>query len=60
MPSEEKFDPKELAREKQASREKDAQDLSSGRVSPQEMRRRNAHFAGLRVRLRLDRAKALF
>lgn len=35
------FDPAERAREKQQARERDDQDLASGRVSAAEMQRRN-------------------
>ena len=36
------FDPAERAREKQASRERDATDLDSGRIDAQGLQRRNA------------------
>ena len=53
------FDAEEHLREKDASRRQDEEDLASGKISPRELRRKNAHFAGLKVRMRLDRCKAL-
>jgi hypothetical protein len=40
------FDPVERVREKQASRDKDAADLKAGRVTKEELRRRNAFIPG--------------
>lgn len=40
------FDPAERAREKQLSRERDAEDLASGRISAQELQRRNRFVPG--------------
>jgi hypothetical protein len=50
----------ERALEKDASRRQDERDLSSGEKLPEELRRENGHFAGMRVRLRLELAKALY
>jgi len=52
-----KYDPKERAQEKQASREADAQALATRQVSREELRRRNGRFAFPRARLLLDRAR---
>ena len=51
---------RDRAFEKAASRLKDERDLASGKKSREGLRRENAHFAGLKVRLGLDRAKALY
>jgi hypothetical protein len=40
------FDPAERAREKQAARQQDSDDLISGRVSAQELQRRNGFIPG--------------
>jgi len=40
---------KRLEREKQASRDADARDLASGRKTPEQLRRENEFFSGLRV-----------
>lgn len=46
--------------EKQRARDEDRRALESGEVSRDELQRRNAHFVGMKVRLELDRAKALW
>jgi hypothetical protein len=47
-----------------AKKRKDRQELSralaSGKVSRAELQRKNAHFVGMKVRLELERAKALW
>jgi hypothetical protein len=49
------FDPVEHRRQKQAAREKDAADLASGRVSPEELTRRNSLFPeGVALRIKHD------
>lgn len=40
------FDPVEHRRAKQAQRDKDAEDLAAGRVTAEELTRRNSMFAG--------------
>lgn len=50
------FDPIALRREKQMARERDDRDLREGRVSAEELQRRNGFFSGLdfsRARIRL-------
>lgn len=44
---------------KQKARDEDQRALELGKVSRAELQRRNAHFVGMKVRLELDRAKAL-
>lgn len=39
------FDPKERAREKDAARKKDAEDLKSGKIKPDELQRRNGFLS---------------
>jgi len=46
--------------EKQKARDDDQRALASGKVSRAELQRKNAHFVGMKVRLELDRAKALW
>jgi hypothetical protein len=41
----ERLDPKERAREKQASRDEDARALASGEKTRTKLRRENGHFA---------------
>lgn len=41
------FDPEDLRREKQRAREKDDEDLREGRVTREQLRRRNGFFSGL-------------
>jgi len=47
-----------------ARKRKDRQELSrvlaSGKVSRAELQRKNSHFVGMKVRLELERAKALW
>jgi hypothetical protein len=45
--------------EKQRSRDEDRRALESGQKSREQLRRENALFAGMKVRIDLDRAKAL-
>ena len=45
--------------EKQRSREEDRLALESGQKSREQLQRENALFAGMNVRIDLDRAKAL-
>ena len=42
------FDPKERAREKQASRDKDDEDLRSGKITREELNRRNGGYGLMR------------
>lgn len=42
-----RFDPAERARQKQASRDRDARRLADGEVTPTELRRENAFFGSL-------------
>lgn len=46
--------------EKQKSRDEDQRALELGKVSRAELQRRNAHVVGMKVRLELGRAKALW
>jgi hypothetical protein len=48
------FDAAEHLREKEVARRQDAEDLASGRISPKELRDKNAHFAGLKVKIDFD------
>jgi hypothetical protein len=48
------------ALEKQLAREADERDLASGKKSREQLRRENAHFAGLRVRVDFKAAKRLW
>ena len=45
--------------EKQCSRDEDRRALESGQKSREQLQRENALFAGMKVRIDLDRAKAL-
>jgi len=47
------------AAEKAKSRKADARALKSGKKSPEQLQRENAHFAGMKVRIEFERAKAL-
>jgi hypothetical protein len=55
----ERLDPKERAREKQRSREEDAQALASGEKSREQLRRENGHFVFPNVRISARGAKPL-
>jgi hypothetical protein len=44
-------------REKQASREQDAADLASGKISQEELRQKNGKFAFPNAKLLLDKAR---
>ena len=46
-----RLDPKERAREKQASRDEDARALASGEKSRAQLRRENGHFVFARVHI---------
>ena len=46
--------------EKRKSRKDLSRALASGKVSRAKLQRKNAHFVGMKVRLELDRAKALY
>jgi hypothetical protein len=48
------------AAQKRKSREKLSRALASGKVSRAKLQRKNAHFVGMKVRLELERAKALY
>ena len=48
------------AAEKRKSRKDLSRALASGKVSRAKLQRKNAHFVGMKVRLELDRAKALY
>lgn len=48
------------AAEKRTHRQEFSRAVASGKVSRDELQRRNAHFVGLKVRLELRRAKALW
>ena len=48
------------AAEKRKSRKELLRALASGKVSRAKLQRKNAHFVGMKVRLELDRAKALY
>jgi hypothetical protein len=48
------------AAEQRKHRQELSQALASGKVSRAELQRKNAHFVGMKVRLELDRAKALW
>jgi hypothetical protein len=48
----------ERAEAKRAQREADAKALASGEKNPAELRRENAHFAGLNVRIDWSRIRA--
>ncbi|MGC3998059.1 MAG: hypothetical protein QM767_11440 [Anaeromyxobacter sp.] len=50
----------EIQREKQAARDRDQQDVASGRRSVEEVNRRNNLFYGLRLRVDLKSAKRLW
>ena len=54
------LDSRERAREKQISRDADERALELRAKSPAELQRENGHFAGLRVRVALERAKSLY
>lgn len=43
----ETFDPEERRREKQAAREKDDEDLRTGKVTAEQLRKRNGFFSSL-------------
>jgi hypothetical protein len=47
MPQQLYFDPVARQREKHQARAQDDSDLSAGRVSPEELNRRNGFFSGL-------------
>jgi hypothetical protein len=47
------------AAEKAKSRKADARALKSGKKSREQLQRENAHFAGMKVRIEFERAKAL-
>lgn len=44
------FDPIERRREKQAARDKDEEDLRAGRVTPEELSKRNGFFSALDIK----------
>ena len=48
------------AAEKRKGREDLSRALASGKVSRAKLQRKNAHFVGMKVRLELARAKALY
>jgi hypothetical protein len=48
------------AAEKRKSRKELSRALAGGKVSRAKLQRKNAHFVGMKVRLELDRAKALY
>ena len=52
--SEEVFDPRERAAEKEARRERDRHDLASGRVTVDELRRRNGALSAALKGARID------
>ncbi len=54
--SDDAFDPRERAAQKQASRAQDEAALASGEKSPEDLRRENAAFGGRRVRPNLAAA----
>jgi hypothetical protein len=54
-----RFDPKERAREKQRSREEDDQALARGEKSVQQLKRECGHFAFPRVRMSARGSKPL-
>lgn len=43
------YDPKERARQKQLSREQDEQDLKSGKITKEELRKKNGFFSSLNI-----------
>jgi hypothetical protein len=47
------------AAEKRKSRQADERALKSGKKSREQLQRENAHFAGMKVRIEFERAKAL-
>lgn len=50
----EPFDWEKRKAEKEASRRQDAADLASGKVTPEELRRRNSAFGELAKRVKMD------
>jgi hypothetical protein len=46
--------------EKQKSRDQDEEDLRTGKKTPEQLQKENGHFAGLRVRINLKKAKKLY
>lgn len=56
----EHYDPQERAREKQRSRDADAEALASGRISREQLRRDNGHFAFPNARVDWDGAESLY
>jgi len=48
------------AAEKRKSRGDPSRALASGKVSRAKLQRKNAHFVGMKVRLELEKAKALY
>jgi hypothetical protein len=50
----------EYLREKLRARQDDLQALQTGRKSPEQLRRENGHFAGLRCRVNLAGALRLY
>jgi hypothetical protein len=57
--SEERFDPKERARQKRASRDEDARALASGEKTREQLKRENGHFVFPRVRISARGSKPL-
>ena len=55
----ESYDPAERAREKQASREQNEQEVLSGQKSREQIHRENAHFSTLKIRVNFAGAKSL-
>lgn len=53
----ETFDPKERAREKEVSRQKDAEALASGEKTVEQLRKENSAFAFPRDRIKLTTPK---
>jgi hypothetical protein len=53
------YDPKERAKEKQASRDKDAEDLRSGKKTREDLRKENGMFHGMKLELDLNSCKNL-
>lgn len=53
------YDAKKCADDKQRARQRDEQDLASGSVSKEELGSRNGKFAFPRVRVEIEKAKAL-
>ena len=56
----EKYDFKKRAEEKQKSRDQDEEDLRTGKITREELRKRNGAFAFPNAKIMFDEAKKLY